>query len=494
MTRRADAATRIRLPTATWPSRCGTGSARRRSCAWTSRPARPARSGAMPVAGGVAGLETSARFPGRNAHRGAPARAARWRLVTLPADGGAVHEIDFGRPPLVGPAWSADGAGIFVTSDGSGIWNIVVATSSAGPGGGAHAGDRRRLRPGAHSGREGALLSRFVGARRFGAAAVSSGGASGPRRPAHPRYPPRLGDAAVCEAPVPVEAVLRVAVAGGSSADRLFVRALGQHCAARRRQRRRAGSAARSRDGLDRRRGRAARRLDCGGVSRASVALSSQLFSAIEKPGNQGLAARPEFDEERWGGFVRRRGRGRSRGAASRRTRAAAPLGSRRWRPADSAARWVPRARLAFRRTRGRGASASTSTPGAGRRDRRLVVEPVGRGRSGRPASCPFASLRSAAATATPAARRRVSTSTRSAARPSAILPPGLDRNRIQRPGAAGGSSRRGERFEAYGVEARGQRRPDRPVRRVAAGVERRDGVAAGSRARRRRRERVSSG
>ena len=34
------------------------------------------------------------------------------------------------------------------------------------------------------------------------------------------------------------------------------------------------------------------------------VALVVQLFSAIEKPGNQGLAPRPEFDQQRCGGYL----------------------------------------------------------------------------------------------------------------------------------------------------------------------------------------------
>ena len=34
------------------------------------------------------------------------------------------------------------------------------------------------------------------------------------------------------------------------------------------------------------------------------VALALQLFAGVEKPGNQGLAPRPQFDEERWGGYL----------------------------------------------------------------------------------------------------------------------------------------------------------------------------------------------
>jgi hypothetical protein len=49
----------------------------------------------------------------------------RWRLVTVPAaGGGALREIPLPGSPAGAPAWSADGSRIFVAADREGIWNI----------------------------------------------------------------------------------------------------------------------------------------------------------------------------------------------------------------------------------------------------------------------------------------------------------------------------------------------------------------------------------
>jgi hypothetical protein len=48
----------------------------------------------------------------------------RWRLVTLPAFGGALREITLPGSPAGAPAWSSDGSRIFVASDREGMWNI----------------------------------------------------------------------------------------------------------------------------------------------------------------------------------------------------------------------------------------------------------------------------------------------------------------------------------------------------------------------------------
>ena len=59
----------------------------------------------------------------------------RWRLVTVPSAGGAAREISLPGSPAGAPAWSADGSRIFVAADREGIWNIesvdVVGTGPA---------------------------------------------------------------------------------------------------------------------------------------------------------------------------------------------------------------------------------------------------------------------------------------------------------------------------------------------------------------------------
>jgi WD40-like Beta Propeller Repeat len=61
--------------------------------------------------------------------------AGHWRLVTLPAGGGAVREIPLPGSPAGAPAWSADGSRIFVAADREGIWNVEsVPVNVAGTG------------------------------------------------------------------------------------------------------------------------------------------------------------------------------------------------------------------------------------------------------------------------------------------------------------------------------------------------------------------------
>jgi hypothetical protein len=48
----------------------------------------------------------------------------RWRLVILPSVGGAPHEIPLPGSPAGAPAWSSDGSRIFVAADREGMWNI----------------------------------------------------------------------------------------------------------------------------------------------------------------------------------------------------------------------------------------------------------------------------------------------------------------------------------------------------------------------------------
>jgi hypothetical protein len=58
----------------------------------------------------------------------------RWRLVTVPSAGGAPREIPLPGSPAGAPAWSADGSRIFVAADREGIWNIeTVDVAGTGP-------------------------------------------------------------------------------------------------------------------------------------------------------------------------------------------------------------------------------------------------------------------------------------------------------------------------------------------------------------------------
>jgi hypothetical protein len=56
----------------------------------------------------------------------------RWRLVTVPAAGGPPSEVPLPGPPAGEPAWSPDGARIFVAADREGVWNLESADARAG--------------------------------------------------------------------------------------------------------------------------------------------------------------------------------------------------------------------------------------------------------------------------------------------------------------------------------------------------------------------------
>ncbi len=51
-------------------------------------------------------------------------REERWRLVRLPAQGGAAIELALPGEAVAQPAWSPDGTRIWIAADGSGIWNL----------------------------------------------------------------------------------------------------------------------------------------------------------------------------------------------------------------------------------------------------------------------------------------------------------------------------------------------------------------------------------
>jgi hypothetical protein len=385
----------------------------------------------------------------------------RWRLVTLPASGGAALEVPLDAPPVSAPAWSADGARLDVAIAVGGIWNVVAAD----PAGGSPTALLTRVTGGAFApapAPDGTALffldfgARGVSVRKLPLGpALSAGGAppedAGPVLPPPPVEPKPLPSSAVTSA-TPYDAWSTQAVrpllgfsfgpsgntvqAGADTADvlgRLHLLAIGS-----------AGDAVGPR----------------GGSAAAAyrgfpVEVAAQLFSAIEKPGNQDLAPRPAFDEERWGGYLS--------GAWSRpwswgRLDLRAGLGGSRveaFAAADVFARVLgsAAAKLVYRRTRGRsgfGADADLAgslgaTAGDGWRQGSAGGTLVG--------ILPFLSASASARTGDTAGSPSLFDVFAVGGAPSAILPPGLDGNRIYSP-ALPADVQAGERFEAYRAEA----------------------------------------
>ncbi len=234
----------------------------------------------------------------------------RWRLVTLPYEGGEARELPLSGSPASAPAWGADGARLFVTSDASGIWDVVSVDAR---GAGATA-TLTRVSGGAFAPApvpDGSALffleltARGVNVWRLPAGTPNpSGIARSPDAyPVLPRAPVAVApfETLPVAASRPYDAWARQVVRplvgfsmspsgntgqfGVEAADvlgRLRWLAVGS-----------AGDAAGPR----------------GGALAASyrglpVAITAQLFSAIEKPGNQSLAPRPAFDQERFGGAL----------------------------------------------------------------------------------------------------------------------------------------------------------------------------------------------
>jgi hypothetical protein len=182
--------------------------------------------------------------------------------------------------------------------------------------------------------------------------------------------------------------------------------------------------------------------------------LRLHLFSALEKPGRQHLAPRPDLDEERRGGFVSASwGRPFSWGSAQLE-------GGGGWtsvEPGDRGARFdralgTGRARGVFRRTRGDSGLVFDGelSDSFGTTDHASWNQWL--------AGARLAGLTSAATLAVSA---RTGRTTGSPTRfdlfalggaPSAILPSGLDRNRVESP-ALPAAVQTGPRFEAYRAE-----------------------------------------
>ena len=233
----------------------------------------------------------------------------RWRLATLPSDGGEIREVSLPGTPAGEPAWSPDGSRLYVAADREGIWNVESANARGDEGselltrvtGGA-------LAP-APSPDGKALFfleitARGVDVRRLALPAPSV--APLPRRAIFPLLPPD---------PVPTVVFARTAVA----ADRPYsvwpshvVRPLATWSIGPDGNAWQIGL-----EGSD-----VVGRLDwvaAGSVGNSAgprgaslagayrglpVNLSAHVFSARERPGDQRVVPRPEFDQERLGGFL----------------------------------------------------------------------------------------------------------------------------------------------------------------------------------------------
>jgi hypothetical protein len=238
-------------------------------------------------------------------------RGGRWRLVTVPASGGAVRELGLDALPFGPPAWTPDGTRIVAAFDRTGIWNLVSV-------------DPRGLEP------PQTLTSVTGGA--FGPAPAPDGSgvfflsltAKGVdvRRLALPPAPiatanlsadayPVLPPLSPAEAPLPHASEVAAASpyrAIETQVVRLFSGfTLGPDGNAWQ-------AGVQGTDVLGRLDWFAAASFGNaagprGGVLAAAwkglpVAINLHLFSSLEKPGSQHLAKRPELDEQRWGGYA----------------------------------------------------------------------------------------------------------------------------------------------------------------------------------------------
>jgi hypothetical protein len=243
-------------------------------------------------------------------------RGGRWRLVVLPVEGGEPVELPLGGAPQGPPAWSPDGARVWAATDAGGVWDLAEADAT----GGRPATTRTRVTGGAFApapapdGRSVFFLSLTaagVDVRRLDLSQAAPSAL--PERPAGEAAgafpllpplaagaPPALGSTAAPE-PKPYDAWSSLAVRplvnfsfgpsgnavqlGADAADvvgRLHAFAAGS-----------LGNAVGPRGG--------AGALAWRGLP---VTLAAQAFTAIEKPGGQGLAPRPELDAQRTGGWL----------------------------------------------------------------------------------------------------------------------------------------------------------------------------------------------
>jgi hypothetical protein len=385
----------------------------------------------------------------------------RWRLVTLPAEGGEIREIPLPGSPAGEPAWSPRGSRLFVAADREGIWNVESAEARDGASselltrvtGGALAPapspdgkalffleitakgvDIRRLAlPAAGLVPLGRRPEGFpllppepVSATPFSRSTVAAG---------HPYriWPSHVVRPLATYSIGPDGNAWQIGLEGSDVVGRLdWVAAASIGNAAGPR----GGSLALSYRGLP-------------------VTLSGQVFSARERPGRQRLVRRPELDSDRTGGFLEASW-GRTFSAA--RIRLDAGGGGSRVEPLAGGrdfdrALFSVRGRAAWRRVRAKtGFGAEFDGSGsAGRTDGRSWTQFLAG--AGLSAFLPIARV---------SAFGRFGDTGGSPTRfdlfsvggaPSAVLPPGLDRNRVEL-AALPAAVQMGERVESVRGEA----------------------------------------
>ncbi len=380
----------------------------------------------------------------------------RWRLVVLPVEGGAASEIEIGGVAAAAPAWSTDGSEIFATSDGSGVWNVVAAPAS----GQAPARQLTRVVTGAFvpapapDGRTLFFLNwtaAGIGVARLDLSAAPP--APAPKASlAVPRatLPPLGVEAVGPDRPYsvwPSQAVrpllnfsigpdgdtVQLGVDGGDVLGRLHwlaAASVGNTPGPR------GGTLAAAWRGLP-------------------FTVSLQAFSALEKPGRQSLAPRPELDVKRWGGYFEASW---NRSFAWGRLEADGGEGVASYDvPATgrefSRALGTARLRAVYRRTRGRwGAGIGVEATGS-------VGETDGRGWSQAAGGArlfgitPLATISAGARWGDTGGRPTRFDVFAVGGSPSTILPPGFDRNRIESR-ALPFAVQLGDKFDAYRAEA----------------------------------------